>query len=103
MVGLLSLLMGVVVAYQGATQLVRYGANVFVVDLVGLSMLREFAPLVTAIIIAGRSGAAYAAQLGTMVVTEEDRQRCPHASASSPVELLVLPRAFAARSSCCRC
>ena len=92
-VGLLSLLMGVVVAYQGATQLVRYGANVFVVDLVGLSMLREFAPLVTAIIIAGRSGAAYAAQLGTMVVTEEiDALRT---LGISPVELLVLPRVFA--------
>ena len=92
-VGLLSLLMGVVVAYQGATQLVRYGANVFVVDLVGLSMLREFAPLVTAIIVAGRSGAAYAAQLGTMVVTEEiDALRT---LGISPVELLVLPRVFA--------
>jgi phospholipid/cholesterol/gamma-HCH transport system permease protein len=92
-VGLLALLMGVVVAYQGATQLVKYGANVFVVDLVGLSMLREFAPLVTAIIVAGRSGAAYAAQLGTMVVTEEiDALRT---LGIAPVELLVLPRVFA--------
>ena len=92
-VGLLSFLMGVVVAYQGASQLMRYGANVFVVDLVGLSMLREFAPLVTAIIVAGRSGAAYAAQLGTMVVTEEvDALRT---LGIAPVELLVLPRVFA--------
>ncbi len=92
-VGLLSLLMGVVVAYQGAGQLERYGANVFVVDLVGLSMLREFAPLVTAIIVAGRSGAAYAAQLGTMVVTEEvDALR---ALGIPPIEMLVLPRVFA--------
>lgn len=92
-VGLLSLLMGVVVAFQGADQLSRYGANVYVVDLVGLSMLREFAPLVTAIIVAGRSGAAYAAQLGTMVVTEEvDALRT---LGISPVEQLVLPRLLA--------
>lgn len=92
-VGLLSLLLGVVVAYQGAGQLERYGANVFVVDLVGLSMLREFAPLITAIIVAGRSGAAYAAQLGTMSVTEEvDALR---ALGISPVQLLVLPRVLA--------
>jgi phospholipid/cholesterol/gamma-HCH transport system permease protein len=92
-VGLLSLLLGVVVAYQGAGQLERYGANIFVVDLVGLSMLREFAPLITAIIVAGRSGAAYAAQLGTMVVTEEvDALRV---LGISPVELLVLPRVLA--------
>lgn len=92
-VGLLSLLMGVVVAFQGADQLSRYGANVYVVDLVGLSMLREFAPLVTAIIVAGRSGAAFAAQLGTMVVTEEvDALRT---LGIPPVELLVLPRLLA--------
>ena len=53
-VGLLSFLLGIVVAYQGADQLRRYGANIFVADLVGLSMLREFAPLITAIIVAGR-------------------------------------------------
>jgi phospholipid/cholesterol/gamma-HCH transport system permease protein len=92
-VGLLSLLMGVVIAFQGADQLARYGANVFVVDLVGLSMLREFAPLVTAIIVAGRSGAAFAAQLGTMVVTEEvDALRT---LGISPVQQLVLPRLLA--------
>jgi phospholipid/cholesterol/gamma-HCH transport system permease protein len=92
-VGLLSLLMGVVIAFQGADQLARYGANVYVVDLVGLSMLREFAPLVTAIIVAGRSGAAFAAQLGTMVVTEEvDALRT---LGISPVEQLVLPRLLA--------
>ena len=99
-VGLLSLLMGIVVAYQGADQLRRYGANIFVVDLVAVSMLREFAPLVTAIIIAGRSGAAYAAQLGTMAVTEEiDALRV---LGISPAELLVLPR-ISRCSSRCRC
>ncbi len=92
-VGLLSFLLGVVVAYQGADQLRRYGANIFVVDLVGLSMLREFAPLVTAIIIAGRSGSAYAAQIGTMSVTEEiDAMRT---LGIAPLELLVLPKLLA--------
>lgn len=92
-VGLLSLLLGIVVAYQGADQLRQYGANIFVADLVGLSMLREFAPLMTAIIIAGRSGSAYAAQIGTMVVTEEiDAMRT---LGISPQALLVLPKVIA--------
>ena len=92
-VGLLSFLLGVVVAYQGAGQLRQYGANIFVADLVGLSMLREFAPLMTAIIIAGRSGSAYAAQIGTMAVTEEiDAMRT---IGIAPLELLVLPKLIA--------
>ena len=92
-VGLLSFLLGVVVAYQAAEQLRRYGANIFVADLVGLSMLREFAPLMTAIIVAGRSGSAYAAQIGTMAVTEEiDAMRT---MAISPLDVLVLPKFIA--------
>jgi len=92
-VGLLSFLLGIVVAYQGADQLRQYGANIFVADLVGLSMLREFAPLITAIIIAGRSGSAYAAQIGTMAVTEEiDAMRT---IGIAPLELLVLPKIIA--------
>ncbi len=92
-VGLLSFLLGVVVAYQGADQLRRYGANIFVVDLVGVSMLREFAPLITAIIVAGRSGSAYAAQIGTMSVTEEiDALRT---MGLAPLEVLVLPKLLA--------
>ena len=92
-VGLLSFLLGIVVAYQGADQLRQYGANIFVADLVGLSMLREFAPLITAIIIAGRSGSAYAAQIGTMQVTEEiDAMRT---IGIAPLELLVLPKVIA--------
>ena len=92
-VGLLALMLGIVVAYQGADQLQRYGANIFVVDLVGLSMLREFGPLITAIIIAGRSGSAYAAQIGTMSVTEEiDAMRT---LGIAPLELLVLPKIIA--------
>ena len=92
-VGLMSFLLGVVVAYQGADQLRNYGANIFVVELVGYAMLREFAPLMTAIIIAGRSGSAYAAQIGTMVVTEEvDAMRT---LGIAPSEQLVLPRLLA--------
>ncbi len=92
-VGLLALMLGLVVAYQGADQLRQYGANIFVADLVGLSMLREFAPLITAIIIAGRSGSAYAAQIGTMEVTEEiDAMRT---LGIAPIEMLVLPKVFA--------
>lgn len=92
-VGLLSFLLGIVVAYQGADQLRQYGANIFVADLVGLSMLREFAPLITAIIVAGRSGSAYAAQIGTMAVTEEiDAMRT---IGIAPLDLLVLPKIIA--------
>ena len=92
-VGLLSFLLGIVVAYQGADQLRQYGANIFVADLVGLSMLREFAPLITAIIVAGRSGSAYAAQIGTMQVTEEiDAMRT---IGIPPLDLLVLPKIVA--------
>ena len=92
-IGLTAFLLGVVIAYQGAAQLKNYGANIFVVDLVGYSMLREFAPLISAIIIAGRSGSAYAAQIGTMVVTDEvDALRT---LAISPLELLVLPKVLA--------
>jgi len=92
-VGLLSLLLGIVVAYQSAATLQRYGANIFVSDIVGLSMLREFAPLVTAIIVAGRSGSAYAAQIGTMSVTEEiDAMRT---IGIPPLDMLVLPKLIA--------
>jgi phospholipid/cholesterol/gamma-HCH transport system permease protein len=92
-VGLLSFLLGIVVAYQGADQLRQYGANIFVADLVGLSMLREFAPLIVALIVAGRSGSAYAAQIGTMSVTEEiDAMRT---LGIAPLELLVLPKILA--------
>ncbi len=92
-VGLLAFLLGIVVAYQSANQLRQFGANIFIVDVVGLSMLREFAPMMTAIIIAGRSGSAYAAQIGTMAVTEEiDAMRT---LGIAPLELLVLPKLLA--------
>lgn len=92
-VGLTAFLLGVVVAYQSADQLRRYGANIFVVDLIGFAMLREFAPLITAIIVAGRSGSAYAAQIGTMSVTEEiDALRT---IGIPPIDQLVLPKIMA--------
>ena len=91
--GLLSFLMGIVIAYQGADQLQRFGANIFVADLVGIAMLRELSPLLTAIIVAGRSGSAYTAQIGTMKVTEEiDALRTV---GIVPQELLVLPKMLA--------
>jgi phospholipid/cholesterol/gamma-HCH transport system permease protein len=89
-IGVTSFLLGIVIAYQGADQLKHYGANIFVVDLLGYSMLREFSPLITAIIVAGRSGSAYAAQIGSMVVNEEiDAMRT---IGIVPIELLVLPK-----------
>ncbi len=92
-VGLLSFLVGMVVAFQGAVQLSRFGANIFIADLVGLSMLRELAPMMVAVIVAGRSGSAYAAQIGTMKVSEEiDALR---GMGISPMELLVLPKLLA--------
>ena len=92
-VGLLAFLLGIVVSYQSADQLRQFGANIYIVDVVGLSMLREFAPMMTAIIVAGRSGSAYAAQIGTMAVTEEiDAMRT---LGVDPLEMLVLPKVMA--------
>jgi phospholipid/cholesterol/gamma-HCH transport system permease protein len=91
--GLLSFLLGIVIAYQGAEQLRRFGASIYIVDLVGLSMVRELSPLITAIIVAGRSGSAYAAQIGTMKVTEEiDALRT---IGIGSLDLLVLPKVLA--------
>lgn len=70
-VALLSFLLGLIMAFQAAYQLRQFGANIFVANLVGISMVREFGPIITAIILAGRTGSAIAAELGTMVVQEE--------------------------------
>ncbi len=92
-VGLLNFLIGVVIAYQGSVLLKTYGANIFIVELVTISMVRELAPLITAIIMAGRTGSAYAAQIGTMVVTEEvDALKT---IGINPLEQLVLPKMLA--------
>ena len=92
-VGLLSFLLGVVIAYQGGSQLGRYGANIFIVELVSLTMLREMSVIMTAIIVAGRTGSAWTAQIGTMRVTEEiDALRT---IGIRPMDMLVIPKVFA--------
>jgi phospholipid/cholesterol/gamma-HCH transport system permease protein len=89
-VGLLSFLIGVVIAYQGADQLHRFGAEIYTVNLLGVGILRELGVLMTAIIIAGRSGSAFTAQIGTMRVNEEiDAMQT---LGLDPVEVLVVPR-----------
>ena len=70
-VALISFLMGLITAFQAAVQLTQFGADIYVANLVGLSIVRELGPLMTAIIAAGRSGAAFAAEIGTMKVSEE--------------------------------
>jgi phospholipid/cholesterol/gamma-HCH transport system permease protein len=92
-VGLLAFLIGIVLAYQGADQLRRFGAEIYTVDLLAVGILRELGVLLTAIIIAGRSGSAFTAQLGTMRVNEEVDALVT--LGLDPVEVLVLPRLFA--------
>jgi phospholipid/cholesterol/gamma-HCH transport system permease protein len=89
-VGLLSFLLGMTVAFQGAVQLQKFGAGVFVADMVGWSMVREFAPLITAIVMTGRTGAAIAAELGTMRVGSEIDALAT--MGVSPIRFLVVPR-----------
>ena len=91
-VGLLSFLIGVVMAYQGADQLRRFGAEIYTVNLLGVAILRELGVLLSAIIIAGRSGSAFTAQIGTMQVNQEIDAL--HTLGLDPVEVLVLPRIF---------
>ncbi|ACG71620.1 protein of unknown function DUF140 [Anaeromyxobacter sp. K] len=87
---LLSFFVGVVLASQGATLLRPFGAGILIADLVGLAMLRELSPLVTAIVVAGRSGSAYAAQIGAMKMAGEIESL--RAGGVSPVDALVVPR-----------
>ena len=92
-IGLMSFLIGIVIAQQGATQLQYFGAEGLTVNLVGRITLRELGVLMTAIMVAGRSGSAFAAQIGTMKLTEEiDAMRT---IGISPVEVLVIPRILA--------
>ena len=92
-VGLLSFLLGMTVAFQGAVQLQKFGAGVFVADMVGWSMVREFSPLITAIVLTGRTGAAIAAELGTMRVGAEIDALST--MGVSPIRFLILPRMLA--------
>ena len=92
-VALTSFLIGVVIAYQGAVQLEKFGANIFIVDMIALSVTRELGPLITAIVVAGRTGSSYTAQLGVMKITEEiDAMRT---MGFDPHRFLVLPRIMA--------
>lgn len=92
-VSLIAFLISVIVAYLGAQQLSRFGATIFVVDLVTISVLREMGVLLTAIIVAGRSGSAFAAEIGVMQLNEEtDALR---AMGMNPIEVLVVPRILA--------
>jgi phospholipid/cholesterol/gamma-HCH transport system permease protein len=92
-VGLIALLVGTILAFIGAIQLRQFGAQIYVADLVGLAMAREMGPMMTAIIMAGRTGASFAARLGTMTVNEEIDAL--QTMGISPVEFLVLPRVIA--------
>jgi phospholipid/cholesterol/gamma-HCH transport system permease protein len=93
-IGLMSFLIGIVIAQQGSVQLQQFGAESLTVNLVGRITLRELGVLMTAIMVAGRSGSAFAAQLGTMKLTEEiDAMRT---IGISPIEVLVIPRILAA-------
>ncbi|MGQ0664547.1 MAG: ABC transporter permease [Pseudomonadota bacterium] len=92
-VGLLSFLIGVVLAFQGADQLRQFGAEIYTINLLGVSVLREIGILLTAILVAGRSGSAFTAEIGTMKINEEiDALKT---LGLDPMEILVLPRLIA--------
>ena len=93
-VALISFLLGVILAFQSAVPMKKFGAEIFVADLIGLSMLRELGPLMTAILLAGRSGAAFAAELGTMRVNQEIDALTT--MGLDPVRFLVTTRIIAA-------
>ena len=92
-VTLISFLVGVILAFVGAVQLKQFGAQIYVADLVGIAMVREMGAMMTGIIMAGRTGAAFAAQIGTMKVTQE--LDAFTTMGFSPLEFLVLPRVIA--------
>ena len=93
-VALIGFLLGLILAFQSAMPMQRFGAEIFVADLVALSMLRELGPLMTAILLAGRSGSAFAAEIGTMKVNEEINALTT--MGLEPVRFLVVPRVLAA-------
>ncbi len=92
-VSLIAFLVGVILAFMGAVQLTKFGASIYVADLVGIGMVRDMGAMMTAIIMSGRTGAAFAAKLGTMKVTQEIDAFTT--MGISPLEFLVLPRVLA--------
>src|SRR5713226_9362262 len=92
-VSLIAFLVGVILAFMGAVQLSQFGASIYVADLVGIGMVRDMGAMMTAIIMSGRTGAAFAAKLGTMKVTQEIDALTT--MGISPLEFLVLPRVLA--------
>ncbi|HSR73796.1 MAG TPA: ABC transporter permease [Sulfurovum sp.] len=92
-IGLTSFLVGMVISYQGSVQLAKFGADIFIVDTVAISITRELGPMITAIVIAGRSGSAYTAEIGAMKITEEISAM--RTMGFDPYTFLVLPRIFA--------
>lgn len=92
-IGITSFLVGIVIAYQGSVQLEKFGANIFIVEMVCITMFREIAPLMTAIVIAGRTASSYTAEIGAMKITEEiDAMKT---MGFEPTLFLTLPRVFA--------
>lgn len=92
-IALTSFLVGMVIAYQGAVQLAKFGADIFIVDTVAISITRELGPMITAIVIAGRSGSSYTAEIGAMKITEEIAAM--RTMGFDPYAFLVLPRIIA--------
>ncbi len=92
-IALTSFLVGMVISYQGSVQLAKFGADMFIVDTVAISITRELGPMITAIVIAGRSGSAYTAEIGAMKITEETAAM--RTMGFDPYAFLVLPRVIA--------
>ena len=93
-VSLIAFILGVILAFQSASSMKQFGAEMYVADLIGLSLFRELSPLLTAILLAGRSGAAFAAEIGTMKVNEEINALIT--MGLEPIQFLVVPRIIAA-------
>jgi phospholipid/cholesterol/gamma-HCH transport system permease protein len=93
-VGLLSFLLGLIIAFMSSLQLKQFGANIYVASLVGVAMVTELGPIMTAIIVAGRSGSAFAAEIGTMKVNEEVDALIT--MGFDPIRFLAIPKVLAA-------
>jgi phospholipid/cholesterol/gamma-HCH transport system permease protein len=93
-VGLISFLLGLIIAFMSSLQLKQFGANIYVASLVGVAMVSELGPIMTAIIVAGRSGSAFAAEIGTMKVNEEVDALV--AMGFDPTQFLAVPKVLAA-------